>query len=172
MLVIFLLFCLNANSQNIFDGEVYYWEDENNEFVSPKKSILQFKKDTIYIIDFPMDPAGMLTYSLGIYQTNQESKEIRYEIKKSVTFSMNIGQVVWYSTGCQTNFYLSKLANGELIREQRKDAVKIGDLVSTEKVIMNYEQVDLANIPISFNWTHMLKKYENDKKLKICDEYD
>ena len=101
MLVMCLTFCWNANAQNGIDGETFYWEDKNNDFdFGPKKSILQFKNDTIYIIDFPMDPAGMLNYSFGTFQANKESNEINCKIKKSVTFSINIGQVVWYTSEC------------------------------------------------------------------------
>jgi len=170
--VIGLTSCLNNNTTNSKEARIYYFEDTKNEFImSPKKSIIELKNDSIYIIDFPMDPAGMLNYSLGTFKESVKSSQITFEIQKSVTFSMNIGQVVRYTENCKTQSQIEISEKGELVREKRKDAFQInakGDWVSYENVCMNYKIIKPKDLTIQYNWVHMLDKYTNSEKLNNC----
>lgn len=163
ILIIGFISCLNNNATNSKEARIYYFEDTKNEFImSPKKSIIELKNDSIYIIDFPMDRAGMLNYSLGTFKESAKSMKMTYEIQKSVTFSMNIGQVVWYTENCNNQSQIEISDKGELVREKRKDALQMnanGEWVSYENVIMNYKIIKPNDLKIQYNWVHMLDKY-------------
>ncbi len=172
ILIIGFISCLNNNTTNSKEVRIYYFEDTKNEFImSPKKSIIELKNDSIYIIDFPKDPAGMLNYSLGTFKESVKSLQIRFEIQKSVTFSMNIGQVVGYTENCKTQSQIEISEKGELVREKRKDALQMnakGDWVSYENVSMNYKIIKPNDLKIQYNWVHMLDKYKHSEKLNNC----
>jgi len=145
-----------------YNGKLFYWEDKNNDFLNfPQKSIIEFKNDTIFIIDFPLDPAGMLRYSYGSFKIDEESHEIKCKIKKSVVFSMNIGQVVNFTKESKTIINLSISGKGDLIRKHRKDGLKLssdGKWISTGSAFMKYSLYDPSNLPIKYKWISRLKK--------------
>jgi hypothetical protein len=168
-----LFIVLKCDMQKTNDLTYYYWEDSNNDFTSsPKKSIIEFRNDTLRIIDFPLDIAGMLQYSIGTYETHKITKEKYCKIKKHITFSMNIGQVIGYIKDCETIMNLSILENGQITREKKIDASQLnekGKWVSTGNAVMNYRKVEMNEIPIRYEWTHALENYNNEEKLKPCN---
>ena len=173
VILINLLAFMKSDIQNANEVTFYYWEDSNNDFLmSPKKSIIEFRNDTLRIIDFPMDKAGMLQYNIGTYETHKITKEKYFKIKKHITFSMNIGQVIGYSKDCETIMNLQILENGQITREKNIDTSKLnrdGKWVSTGNTVMKYRKVEMNEIPIRYEWTHALENYNNEEKLKPCN---
>ena len=168
-----LLTVLKCDIQNTNELTYYYWEDSNNDFaMSPKKSIIEFRNDTLRIIDFPIDIAGMLQYNIATYETHKITKEKYCKINKHITFSMNIGQVAAYSKDCETIVNLLILENGQITREKKLDTSKLntdGKWVSTGNTIMKYRKVDMNEIPIKYEWTRALENYNNKEKLIPCN---
>lgn len=163
---------LKCDIQKTNEITYYYWEDSNNDFaMSPKISIIEFRNDTLRIIDFPMDIAGMLQYSIGTYETHTITNEKYCKIKKHITFSMNIGQVIGYTKDCETIMKLSIMENGQITREKKIDTIKLnanGKWVSSGNTIMKYRKVEMNEIPINYKWAHTLENYNNKEKLYPC----
>lgn len=173
ILLINLFAILKCDIQNTNELSYYYWDDSNNEFLmSPKKSIIEFRNDTVRIIDFPMDEGPILHYSIGSYETNKINNEKYCKIDKHITFSMNIGQVIGYTKDCETIMNLLILENGQITREKKNVTVNLnenGTQVSTGNTVMKYRKVKMNEIPIRFEWTYTLENYNNEEKLKPCN---
>ena len=173
VILINLLAFMKSDIQNANEVTFYYWEDSNNDFtMSPKKSIIEFRNDTLRIIDFPMDVGPTLQYSIGTYETNKITKEKYCKIAKHITFSMNIGQVTGYTKNCETMMNLLILENGQITREKKSATFILnanGILVTTGNAIMKYRKVEMNEIPIRYEWTRALENYNNEVKLKPCN---
>lgn len=147
-----LFIVLKCDIQNTNELTYYYWEDSNSDFLmSPKKSIIKFRNDTLRIIDFPMDGGPTLQYNIGTYETHKITKEKYCKIAKHITFSMNIGQVIGYTKDCETFMNLSILENGQITREKKIDALQLnanGKWVSIGNAVMKYRKVEMNEIPI------------------------
>jgi hypothetical protein len=173
VILINLLAILKSDIQNANEVTYYYWEDSNNDFLmSPKNSIIEFRNDTLRIIDFPMDVGPTLQYSIGTYETNKITKEKYCKIAKHITFSMNIGQVTGYTKNCETMMNLLILENGQITREKKSETFNLnanGILVTTGNAIMKYRKVEMNEIPIRYEWTRALENYNNEEKLIPCN---
>jgi hypothetical protein len=168
---------LTINSQqkmqsNELNGKIFYWEDSENTFVlCPKKSVIEFINDTVYIIDFPLDPAGTLMFHYGLFYLDENNGIINCEILKSVSFSMNIGQTKGYSKGCKTELKLQLTKNKELLRSHMKDTRKInenGEWEQSGSKVLKYIKHNPDDYALNYKWTMTLKGYENIDKLHKC----
>lgn len=159
---------ININSR------LYYWEDINKDFgYSPKKSIIKIIGDKFFRIDYPLDPGGMIHYSQGsITAIKGNSREIECLDNKSVTFSQNIGLVVWYQEMCNTSTVLMVNTDGTIVRTKWVDKGKLikGKIKSIGSVEMYYKECKDADIPFDYSClVQKLSTYQNADKLKSCD---
>jgi hypothetical protein len=154
------------------DGKKFYWENKNEDFlIFPRKSVLEFTKDSVKIIDLPFDMGPTIVYSLGIYMVKDDAK-IECKIGKTIRFSLNIGQVTSYTKQCGEIIELTISENGTIVRENDKKFGKFtknGIKLENEKVHMAYEEKDAKDLITSYYFIRRLNRFEDETKLKNCN---
>ncbi|MEN0002719.1 MAG: hypothetical protein AAF798_01200 [Bacteroidota bacterium] len=153
------------------NDQLFYWEDVENKFpFTCKKSILEFKDDTIRIIDFSV-LGSVPQYQLGTYVLNKQKSSIECKIDKTVFLSTNMALVKSYTQDCGDEIYL-RVENGTIIRKRESGLIRLdenGKFANTNELIkMIYNPISSDSIPIKYNWTKKLDFYANENNRKKC----
>lgn len=154
---------INKDLLNL-NNKVFFFEDSDNVFYQTKRSIVEFNEDKVFIIDYPANPGGMVNYFHGSFQLADLSKErVNCDLNKSVTFSLNIGLVVWYQENCNLKMEFSIDDSGQLVRSRYS--------IRNARVLeMNYKEYKKNEIPFDYEClVPKLTNFNERDKLKPCD---
>lgn len=175
-LLIIVVLCALRISLLHAQRECYHYKkknalEEKNALENyPNGSIIEFRNDTVFIMDFP--DFLLMEYSIGKYKVNSDSTIIECEMYKNISFSLSIGSVSWYTKDCQNIVQLGITKEGELIKvvpddskfEPNQKYYKSGNLT------MRYTKFDPENPPFPFDWTHQYTDhYDDPKTLQACN---
>ena len=156
---------INNDSLNL-NNRVFFFEDRDNVFYNTKWSIVEFNEDKVFIVDYPGNPGGMVNYFHGGFQLANLSKErVNCDLNKSVTFSLNIGLVVWYQENCNLKMEFSINDSGQLIRSSYSNK-------KARILEMNYKEYKKNEIPFDYEClVSKLTNFNERDKLKPCDYF-
>jgi len=174
MLIAFVSNCNEPHPQSNLDDTTYYWEFKNKNSAYSSKSIIEFKNDSIYIIDYPLVPAGFLTLQVGKYSLPNSKNIVECQIEKSISISLNTGMVGFYRENC----------NSEIILELEQNRIIRRDTLKYHMTNVEISKGPIPGFPDKIysidddkekSTTHRkfyrFKKYKNANKLKECKEY-
>ncbi len=168
--IIIIASCESENKldPNNLNGKIFYHDGFN-------KSIIQFKSDSIFIVNFPPEPLdgiGTISVSCGTFKLYTQTKEIKCKIQKTVAISLNTGDVRGYSKDCNRILDLQLSENGSILKKDcTLQSNKNGQWESTEAGLITYnEKIPTVNLLHNYMWAMSLLPYENDRQRIKCEE--
>lgn len=168
--IIIIASCESENKldPNNLNGKMFYHDGFN-------KSIIQFKSDSIFIVNFPpeaLEEIGTISASCGTFKLDTQTKDIKCEIQKTVNISLNIGDVREYFKDCNQKLDFQLAENGSISRKRYKSKInQNGQWESTEAGLITYnEKIPTTNLLLDYMWAMSLLAYENDRKRIKCEE--
>lgn len=174
LLSTFLINGQNANQRENIDGLYFVWESERPiEILNwSKYSIIHFDSDTVRIIDYPLDPAGMLNYKVGTYVSSDSTGEIICSINKNYTISLNIGQIVWGTKKCKTEKILTIKDDQKISMEVSRYRNKVNEDNTEERVkeleTRLYVQINKDELKHKVEWLKVFEQYKRHPKIQKC----
>lgn len=168
--IIIIASCKSENKldPNNLNGKMFYHEGFN-------KSIIQFKSDSIFIVNLPseaLDGIGTISASRGTYKLDTYTKEIKCEIQKTVAISLSIGDVMEYSKDCNRKLDFQLAENGSISKKRYKSKInQNGKLESTEARLITYnEKIPTTNLLLDYMWAMNLLASDNGGRRIECEE--
>ena len=170
----FLIRGQNFNQNEGIDGKYFVWESESELglYGWSKYSVVYFDSDTVRIIDFPDDPAGMLGYKVGTYFLSDSPEDVMCSINKNYTISLNIGQIVWGTRKCKTEKILTIEKNQKISMEVSRYRNKISKDNTVERVkeleTRLYVQINKDELKHKVEWLKVFEQYKRHPKIQKC----
>lgn len=166
LLIIVVLFVVNhscSQKQDVPPGvedQSTYYENNNQEERSSVKSTILFRNDLVFIVDSPSDKflVGDIVYRVGKPKISPNSRIIECEIQKTISYSMNIGIIDWYTKDCHDTIRLTNSEQGDLIMTSNDG-----------QSIMKYQKSDSKNSPFSNAAIQWIEQYEDLSKRRACN---
>lgn len=164
LLIIIVLFVVNhscAQKQEVppvVEDQSTYYENDNQEERSSVKSTIIFRNDLVFIVDSQRFPGGHVVYYVGKPKMSPNSSTIECEIHKTITYSTNIGSVIWYTKDCHDTITLTHSEQRDLIMRSNDG-----------QTIMTYKKGDPKNSPSSDASTQWIEQYEDLSKRRTCN---
>ena len=169
LLVIFILFA--SCKAEIPKEQLFYWENTEVGINVPGKSILEFNTDTIHVFDFPSFAAGNMLYNIAVLESRKRAM-LRYKIIKTVSVSMNTGQVFYYHGFCDQYLELA-VVDKDVVHRTFKGGVgiRIDKGRDLPEIItdMNYLVNDSLQNDQSYKTLKALENFEDSTKLLKCN---
>ena len=161
---------MNGACQNKIDDLSYIWENKGTTPFGLKTSIIEFYNDSIRVVNFPHNQAGLLTFESGKCLTARNTNDVTCTITKSVVFSMNTGQVISFCEGFSRTLKVIdvQLDSCKIKQPELQEANKGGLIEGFHSDFLTYGRISSETAKKNREWAYSLGNFTNIDERVDC----